>query len=281
MPVDASAAAVVSMTSSPVTDENGHSATFTIRLAHAPNAEVRLALASSLPSEGRLDTSLFVFTPRSWSTPKTVTVVGVDDALRDGSVAYQIDVAVTSDDSSFSSIALAPIALVNDDNDTPALVAVAGAAASGAREGDFDLETHERGGGARFALRLASAPSRAVVVAVRSSAPSEGVVDDATSNLVFTADDWNQPQPVYVSGVDDEVEDGDRRFEVVASVVKGASDQGYDGVSAARVHVTSVDDGAHGSTTLEGGPSPDGTDARSTRISFAVLTLGKIASSPK
>ena len=51
------------------------------------------------------------------------------------------------------------------------------------------------------------------------------------SNLVFTTTDWDTPQTVTVTGVDDAIDDDDQTTVITVSVVDGASDDAFDGLA--------------------------------------------------
>jgi hypothetical protein len=58
---------------------------------------------------------------------------------------------------------------------------------------------------------------------------------------VFTAADWNMPQTVTVTGVDDEVRDGDQVYTIVVAPVT-SGDAFYHGLPVPSVGVTNLDD---------------------------------------
>src|SRR5262245_4927339 len=69
-----------------------------------------------------------------------------------------------------------------------------------------ELRTTEAGGVASFTLALSMQPTDTVVVPLSSSDETEGTV--APAQLTFTKDNWNAPQTVTITGVDDELADG-------------------------------------------------------------------------
>ena len=72
------------------TTEAGGTDTFTIKLNSQPTANVSIGLSSSDLSEGTVSPASVTFTASNWSTPKTVTIFGVDDKIDDGTIAYTI-----------------------------------------------------------------------------------------------------------------------------------------------------------------------------------------------
>ena len=90
----------------------------------------------------------------------------------------------------------------------------------------------------RFSVSLDSQPTADVTLAVSSSDPGEGVV--SPTSLVFTSDNWNQPQTVTVTGQNDPVVDGDVVYQAVLAPASSA-DATYNGFDAPDVSITNWD----------------------------------------
>ena len=75
----------------------------------------------------------------------------------------------------------------------------------------------ESGSSDSFTFALGSEPAGDVVVSVASSDLSEAVV--SASALTFTASNWDTPQTVVVTGVNDGLSDGDQAVDVTLSAV--------------------------------------------------------------
>src|SRR5207248_1571552 len=78
-----------------------------------------------------------------------------------------------------------------------------------------------------------------VVIPIASSNAAEGTA--SVSSLTFTAADWNVPQTVTVTGVDDRVQDGTIAYSIVLGAAASA-DPIYIGMDAADVSLTNADD---------------------------------------
>lgn len=101
------------------------------------------------------------------------------------------------------------------------------------------LTTTDSGGTASFTVVLGTSPTADVTISVSSSDTSEGTV--SISSLTFRPGNWNVPQTVTITGVDDGVADGN----VVYSVITGAAasaDPWYSGIAVTDVAV--VNNGA-------------------------------------
>jgi hypothetical protein len=105
------------------------------------------------------------------------------------------------------------------------------------------LLTNEAGASASFTVALRSAPTADVTLGLSSSNPSEGTV--SVGSLTFTAGNWNIPQTVTVTGVNDFVPDGDQIYNVVTGAA-ASGDARYNGLDPVDVVLTNVDNDVPG-----------------------------------
>ena len=84
-------------------------------------------------------------------------------------------------------------------------------------ESESSTVMSESGSSDSFTFALGSEPAGDVVVSVVSSDLSEAVV--SASELMFTALNWETPQTVVVTGVNDGLSDGDQAVDVTLSAV--------------------------------------------------------------
>lgn len=97
-----------------VTTELGGTASFTVQLDRYPQADVSVAISSSNPLEGIVAPASVSFTQTDWNQPRTVTVIGMDDGVGDGDVAYSVHTgAASSSDSAYDGIDAADVAVTN------------------------------------------------------------------------------------------------------------------------------------------------------------------------
>ena len=219
----------VSPTSGLTTTEAGGEATFTVVLTSQPAANVVIGLSSSNLNEGTVLPASLTFTAANWSNAQTVTATGVDDFIDDGDIAYTIvTAAATSSDSNYAGQNPADVSVTNTDNDTAGITV---SPTSG-------LVTTEAGGAATFTVRLTSQPTANVTIGLSSSNISEGTV--LPTSLTFTAANWSLLQTVTVTGVDDEVADGNVAYSILTAAAVSA-DPSYSGRNAADVSVTNQD----------------------------------------
>lgn len=246
--------------------EAGGQATFTVRLASQPAADATIAVSSGSPAEAVASPAALVFTAANWSTPQTVTVTGVDDAVDDGDVLVVIALAPpVSADAAYAAIDPADVVATVVDNDTRAVVAA-----------PASLVTDEAGGTASLSVALATQPTATVTLTVASGSAAEASVSPAT--LVFTTANWSTAQIVTVTGVDDAVADGAVAYQI--SIAASGGD--YAGLPAVTVAGINQDDdqpavliaqSGGGTAVAEGG----GTDTLSVRLATmpsANVTVG-------
>ena len=249
----------VTPTSGLTTTEAGGTATFTVVLTSQPTADVTIALSSSDTTEGTVAPASLTFTSANWNVAQTVTVTGVDDVLDDGDVAYTIvTAAAVSTDVIYNGFNANDVAVTNTDNDASGITVTP---TSG-------LTTTEARGTATFTVVLTSQPTADVTIALSSSDATEGAV--APASLTFTTANWNMAQTVTVTGVDDDLDDGDVAYTIVTAAATSA-DAIYNGINAADVAVTNTDNDAAGITvTPTSGLTT--TEARGTATFTVVLT---------
>jgi uncharacterized delta-60 repeat protein len=100
------------------------------------------------------------------------------------------------------------------------------------------LTTTEGGGTANFSVVLTTQPTADVTIPVSSNNTAEGTV--STSSLTFTTANWNVPQTVTVTGVDDPSVDGDIGYTLVIGTAS-SSDPAYNGLDPSDVSATNTD----------------------------------------
>ncbi|MBM4093899.1 MAG: DNRLRE domain-containing protein, partial [Planctomycetes bacterium] len=219
----------VQPTSGLTTTEAGGTATFTVVLTFAPTHNVTIGLSSSDTTEGTVAPASLTFTSANWNAPQTVTVTGQDDPQIDGPVAYTIVTApAVSNDPGYNNLDADDVAATNLDNDAAGFVVTP---TSG-------LVTTEAGATATFTVALTAQPSDSVSFPLSSSNTLEGTVSPAS--LTFAPGNWNVPQTVTVTGVNDFIEDGAVPYTVVLDAAF-SFDANFNGLNPPDVSVTNLD----------------------------------------
>lgn len=125
--------------------------------------------------------------------------------------------------------------------------------------------TTEAGGSVSFNVVLATQPTDDVTIPVSSSDATEGTL--SVSSLIFTAANWNVPQSVTVTGVNDNVDDGNIAYTIVLGPATSA-DLAYNGLNPNDVALTNQDNDTAGIT--RGAPSGTTTTESGGAITFTV-----------
>ena len=241
--------------------EAGGTATFTVKLvtdpgeATAPSQTVTVSVSSLDPGEGTVSPTSLTFTAGAsgnWNTFQTVTVTGVDDAIDDGTVTWQVRLDPSSaSGSDYDNLASEDVSVTTDDDDTASLVL------SPATTTTSRLQMPE-GGTVNITVKLGSEPTADVVVIFSSGTVDEPErvpgatfpdtdLRDGSPYRTFTPQNWNTPQTVTMTAMDDDVFDGDQNFSIDANVHDATTDDtNYHGVGTTTIHATNVDDDTPG-----------------------------------
>jgi hypothetical protein len=100
------------------------------------------------------------------------------------------------------------------------------------------LSVNESGTTAIASIVLNTQPTANVSIPFSSSNTADGTI--SSSNLVFTAANWNVPQNITITGVNDDVDDGDTTFNLVSGAAT-STDTDYNGLDAFDMPITNVD----------------------------------------
>ena len=121
----------------------------------------------------------------------------MDDAVNDGDVTYTISTSSSSGDGLYDGVDVADVEVTNLDDDDPGIRVVADSLTTSEDPGDPV---------ATFTIVLDTQPSAPVTIGLSSDNTDEGTV--LPPSIEFTVDDWDVPQTVTITGVDDDVDDG-------------------------------------------------------------------------
>jgi hypothetical protein len=243
---DGSAGITVSPTSGLITTNAGGKAKFTIALNSPPTAPVTIGLNTSVQSsQNNLSTPGVTFTPNNWNIPQEITVTGfsVSPNLNANQLYTILTSPAISTDSKYSGIDAADVSITNRFIDplSPKFPEIIVEPIQG-------LTTTEAGGTANFSVVLKFQPSADVRIPVRSDNTAEG--NPSVSQLIFTPDNWNTAQTVTVTGVNDNVADGDRPYKIIldpaisnnaSGPVSYFSPPSYSGIDPEDVSVTNLE----------------------------------------
>jgi hypothetical protein len=196
-----------------------------------------VSLTSDDPSEATVPGLVTI--PWGQSTAE-FPIDAVDDAVMDGTQVVTMTASATG-----YADALATLDVADDDR-------------AGLRVAETDGATvvTETGATDTFTVALTAQPESAVTITITGGDPWEASV--APRALKFTTEDWNQPQTVTVTGVDDYVVDGDQVTLIAITVDNASTDAPLKTLPDQTVVATTLDDGYHGWQNLRNPLDVDG-----------------------
>ena len=223
-----------------ITTEEGAEASFTVVLNSVPSDDVTITLNSNDTSEGTISPSSITFTPINWSAQQTITITGIDDALQDGNQLYSIALdPAASTDPDYNGLDPIDVTATNNDNETPGFTI----APSTSRLNR--LITSEGGMEAAFTIVLNSTPTADVTLPLSVSDISEASINK--TSLTFTIYNWNAPQTVVVSGLDDDIPDGNTDYTVITGAASSI-DTNYNAITPGDIFLKNTDNEQAGVT---------------------------------
>ncbi|MFO1001023.1 MAG: hypothetical protein U0936_11825 [Planctomycetaceae bacterium] len=230
---------------STVVTESGAADSFGVRLSSRPNGPIELTVTSRDLMAVTVSPSTLRFTPENWNTLQTVTVTAADDVLADGnqlaSIRLAVNLAVSS--GGYDHSPSVDVSTTTLDNELAMLIV---------QETNGTTIVSESGTTDAVHVRLSAVPTSTVTVLVSLDDSSE--IGASVSSLTFTASNWNVPQSVSLTGLDDAIVDGpvlsQLRFAFAA-----ASPGAYASALPKSVSVTTNDDEIAGLVIAESGGS--------------------------
>ncbi|WP_221411218.1 Calx-beta domain-containing protein [Roseivirga ehrenbergii] len=212
--------------------ETGTTDEFTVVLSAQPASDVIIDISSGDTGEATVSHASLTFTAANWNAPQTIIVTGVDDALVDGNQNTTVTLSINDagSDDSFDLLADQTIMVTTVDDDTPGFTIV---------ESDGSTEVSETGTIDNFTVVLNSQPTSDVLIDVSSGDLGEATV--SPTSLTFTTANWNTPQTIIVTGIDDALVDGNQTTNITLSINDGSSDDLYDPLADQVVSVITTD----------------------------------------
>ena len=199
------------------------------------SSPVRIQVSSNATDVATVAPMELVFTTGNWKIPQTVTVTGVDDQHAAGERTTAITHIISG--GGYRGVAIPDMPVTVGDDDVRQIVV-----------SQASREVAEAGGKAAYTLALTSPPDDSGPVTV-SLDTSGGAIAVSPARVRFTTSNWDVPQPVTVTGVDDDIDNPDNRRR--ASISHTASGGGYGEVAVDGVAVTVLDDDTFGVTISE------------------------------
>lgn len=230
-------------------EEGGPTDSYTVVLDQQPTSLVYItAMVHDDPNQVFLNDKapgeavVLTFTPDNWNVPQEITVTAVDDMMveydhialiRNGCDANSID-GSGAGDPAFKNGFAGYVKVFITDNEAPDVRI---------SETDGSTIVSEAGDVDSYLVWLLFPPTDPVTITI--TADEQATVDTgagpgASATLVFTANNWDQPQVVTVAAIDDDVLEQVHTAAISHAV--SSLDGGYDGLEVDDLIVTIEDD---------------------------------------
>jgi hypothetical protein len=229
-----------------VVDEGGDTDRIRVRLTGRPLTDVVVTAVSADPGEVRVEPATLTFTPDDWDDRQDFTVVGVDDSEVDGSTFTEVTIAVDpASDPAFTGVAPQTVTVENEDDEVKVYEIVESGGAT---------IVSESGSSDTFDVVLLYRPAWSVTIRATSLDESEATVTPS-SVTISRFSDWRAPRTFTVTGVDDDIVDGDQTSLIRLEVETTFQDDRYTGAADRTLEVITLDDDGPGGA---GGSAPGG-----------------------
>ena len=269
--IDDDIASIIISNTSIITAENGPAASFSVVLSSEPLFDVTLPVTSLRTTEGVVTPVQLIFNQANWNVPQIVTVTGVDDFVSDGPQNYDIiTTPIVSTDQKYNGITSPIVTAINNDDDTASVVLGTPAPNS---------QTSEAGTAVTFTAQLSSEPVADVLVRLISGDNTEGSLFPSALTFTNTASNWSTPQTITVTGVDDQIADGDITYSIITELTV-STDLNYNNVDPPNVMITNTDNDSAGilitditGNSIAGSPIGLLTTSESGTVSHFIMRL--------
>ena len=206
-----------------------NSVSFTVTLTAEPSSDVTIDFTSSDLSEATIINPSLTFSSLNWNIPQTVNLQSVDDLIFDDNQTTIITGSVSSSsDISFTGAEDKTVEVITEDNEEVGVVVNV-----------LDNLTSESGDTGSFEIYLDTEPIAEVFIDLSSSNEQEGVL--ATPVISFNSSNWNIPQRIIVTGIDDDppVSDGAIDYVIVTGNVS-STDTNYNKLDGSTIDDVSM-----------------------------------------
>ena len=229
--------------------------TANVTVTATPDAQTTLGAGAGVPI-------ILTFTAANWSTPQTVTVTAIDDLIDEGPHSSSITHAAVSGDANYNAIAVAGITAGITDNDTAGITAIETAGSTSVSETGPTSDS--------YTLQLATEPVQDVTVNVTPDVQTDlGAGAGNGISFLFTPENWNTPQTVVVTAVDDVNPEGPHSSTITHTAASG--DPKYNAIAIPDIVVSVTDNDIPGITTSESGGSTQVSEQGTTSDSVTIV----------
>ena len=241
--------------------EGGDTALFNMRLGSIPTANVTVTLAADPTGQCTFSPTTLTFTTANWNTPQNVTATANNDVIAEGNHSCSPG-SITATGGGFTGQSATPPVISILDNDIRAVSVL-----------NTDNTAVEGGTGGEFTVRLLSAPTANVTVAIGADPATPDQCTFSTTALTFTTANWASPQVVSVTAVNDVLAEGQHTCTTGAILANGG---GYVNVAgtAPTFDITDNDQGLI--VTKTDGTTEEGLSSGTLALSLATMPTATV-----
>jgi CheY-like chemotaxis protein len=203
---------------------------YNVKLKSQPSSNVNISISFNSAQISLAPTNL-VFTNSNWDTNQAVLITAINDDISEGNHISLITHTVSSSDNDYDELSMQSVNVHITDDDTVGVIITSTGEGTNVVEG---------GASDTYNIVLKSQPLSNVTINIT---PSSQVTVDKPS-IIFTSSNWNTPQVITVSAVNDTVNEDTHSTIIGHSAT--SSDPAYNGIPLANLTVT-IDDNDFGS----------------------------------
>lgn len=230
---DTAGVTITESSGSTAVTEGGATDSFTAVLTSQPTSTVQVLFTTSTYGV-MLSVAEVSFDESNWSTPQTVTVTAVNDAVAEGSQVSSVAFSVNQPSGTsygYADLVLSSLSVQVTDNDEAGIILSKTA-----------LEVSEAGDTDAYTVVLGSQPTSTVTL---SFSPNDQITL-STSTILFTALNWSTPVTVSSTAVNDLVAEGSHN--ALLEQLVSSSAYGYDQLTLDEIEITIEDNDTAGVT---------------------------------
>jgi hypothetical protein len=197
------------------TAEAGTPVSYTLRLPTQPADSVTIAVQPD--AQTSVTPHQVIFTRDTWDTPQTIIATAVDDSQFEGPHSGTIQHSASSTDPRYQggSAAISDVTVAIDDNDQGTV-----------RVSPATLAVREGGASDTYTLMLPTEPGSYVHLVMIA----DEQIEISPGRLIFTPQNWQQPQTITVEAVNDALVEGEHISTIYHTVMSDDPDYQGSGV---------------------------------------------------
>jgi len=215
--------------------EGGDPGSYTVALGSPPTSDLQLTLTPD--DQLTVEPATLTFTVRDWDVTQTVTVQAprdqvIEDETHTGTIVYQL----SSDDPRYNALDLEPFMVYINDTDGPGVLVDSGLASLKEEDAGTRKETTD------YTIELMSRPHADVTITLEADTDQVRVQPET---LTFTPDNWDTPQAVQVTVINDNLIESEELYSTLITHRATSGDPAYDGITIPGAVIRLTDDDEH------------------------------------